>query len=78
MPQNIEFVFPLAGLNEAFPASEQRQMTSGDLNNVRPMDTLASRMRGGQRPGLSKWGSGTQVGGATQPIVALCVVDSIK
>jgi hypothetical protein len=75
---NVEFVFPVGGLNTAFPASQQPQLTSGDMLNVRPFDTLASRLRGGQRPGLGKWGSGTQIGSSTQPIVAVCVIDSVK
>ena len=75
---NVEFVFPIQGENTAFPASEQRQLTSGDLLNVRPFDTLASRLRGGQRPGLNKWGAPTQIGGASQPVVAVCIVDLVK
>jgi len=78
MAANIEFVFPIGGLNEGFPASTQPQMTSGDLSNVRPYDTLGNRLRGGQRPGLNKWGAGTQVGNSSQPVVAMCVVDSVK
>lgn len=76
MSANSEFVFPIRGKNEAFPASVQPQLTSGDLLNVRPIDTLASRLRGGQRPGLNKW-SASQIGSSSQPIVALCVVDSV-
>lgn len=74
---NVEFVFPIQGKNENWPASTQPQLTSGDLLNVRPYDTLGNRMRGGKRPGLSKWGNGDQIGNASQPVVALCVVDSI-
>lgn len=47
------------------------------MNNVRPRDVLASRLRGGQRPGLDKWGAGTQIGSAEQPVVAMCIVSSV-
>lgn len=47
------------------------------MSNMRPRDTLDNRMRGGQRPGLDKWGAGTQVGAAEQPVVAMCVVSSV-
>jgi hypothetical protein len=74
---NVEFAFPVRGKNEAFPVSETPQVTSGALLNVRPFDAIANRMRGGKRPGLNKWGAGTQIGSATQPVVAMCVVDSV-
>jgi hypothetical protein len=77
MSANIEFVFPLKGINEMFPNSKQPQLTSGDMLNVRPFDALDNRMRGGQRPGLNKWSS-SQIGGSTQPVVAICVVDAVK
>jgi hypothetical protein len=78
MPSNVEFVYPIKGFNQAYPASEQPQLTSGNLKNTRPFDCLASRMRGGKRPGLNKWGNRVQIGSASQPIVALTVVDSIS
>lgn len=78
MSSNVEFTFPVKGKDEAFPVSNQPQLTSGYLLNVRPMDALASRLRGGQRPGLSKWGVGTQIGSSSQPVVALCIVDSVR
>lgn len=74
---NIELPFPSKGLNTAFAVSETPPLSSGDLNNVRPMDTLSSRLRGGQRPGLQKWGAGNQIGGSSQPVVAMCIVDSV-
>jgi len=47
------------------------------MNNVRPYDTLDDRARGGQRPGLDKWGDGDQIGAAEQPVVAMCIVTSV-
>ncbi len=44
------------------------------MNNVRPIDTLERRLRLGQRPGLDKWGAGTQIGAAEQPVVAMVIV----
>lgn len=35
------------------------------------------RPRGGQRPGLAKWGAGTQVGGSEQPVVAMCSATTV-
>jgi hypothetical protein len=44
-----------------------------DMYNVRVRDVLGTRIRLGQRPGMAKWSS-TQLGSATQPIVAMCIV----
>jgi len=68
----MELKFPLRGLNLGSPSSEQPQGTSRSLNNVRPY--FDGRACGGQRPGLDKWGNGTQVGAAEQPIVVLLSV----
>ena len=47
------------------------------MNNCRPQDVLEKRIRMGQRPGLEKWGAGTQIGGSEQPIVAITTVSSV-
>lgn len=47
------------------------------MNNVRPVDVLERQLRLGQRPGLDKWGSGTQIGAAEQPVVAVCLVSAV-
>ena len=47
------------------------------MSNVRPVDVQEKRVRIGQRPGLDKWGNGTQVGAAEQPVVAMCFVSSV-
>ncbi len=44
---------------------------------MRVYDTLDNRARGGQRPGMDKWGNGDQIGAAEQPVVAICVVSSV-
>ena len=70
---NINFPFPLKGQNKNLGASVQPQLTAADMNNVRPVDTTEKRMRGGQRPGLDKWGDGDNVGNGTPIVVILSV-----
>jgi len=70
--------FPIAGIHKGFVTSEQPQLTSSDMNNVRPIDTLGNRIRGGQRPAVVKWGDGDQIGDAEFPVVAMCTVSSIE
>ena len=69
--------FPFKGINKGRAASQQSPETSPDMNNIRLFDVLAHRARGGQRPGLDKWGAGTQIGAAEQPVVAMCIVSSV-
>jgi hypothetical protein len=66
---------PVKGYSEGLPASNQPALTTGYMNNVRPKDILAKRIRIGQRPGLIKW-STDQVGSSTQPVVAMAVLSS--
>jgi hypothetical protein len=47
--------FPLKGLNQTADYEDQPEGTSPDLLNVRPFDATEKRLRGGRRPGLSKW-----------------------
>ncbi len=72
-----EFTLPYRGINRGAVVDKQPQGTSGYMNNIRPRDALENRLRIGQRPGLDKWGAGNQIGGAAQPIVAICVVSSV-
>jgi len=74
---NFELPFPYKGKNENWSASRQPPLTSPSLNNVRVYDVLKNRARGGQRPGLDKWGTGVQIGASEQPIVALCTVAAV-
>jgi len=74
----MKFFFPLKGKHAGFGVSIQPPFSSPRLNNVRPYDVLENRARGGQRPGLTKWGAGTQVGAAEQPVVAMCIVSSVE
>lgn len=72
----MDIVFPIKGQHKGFMVEKQPGLTSFKLLNVRPYDTLANRLRGGQRPGLAKW-SADQVGAAENPVVAMCTVSSV-
>ena len=65
--------FPFNGYNKGGPTQTQPEYTSPHINNMRPLDSLGDRYRGGQRPGLTKW-STTQVGEGVSPIVELVTV----
>ena len=73
----MRITFPMLGLHKGAAGSNQPSLTSPDMNNVRPIDALDGRARGGQRPGLDKWGAGTQIGATERPVVAMCVVRSV-
>lgn len=69
------YTFPLGGIHTGNPSGIQPKNTSRDMNNMRPL--FDGRVCGGQRPPLDKWGAGTQVGAAEQPVVAMCTVASL-
>ena len=73
----MELYFPFKGIHKGFLFEKQVPGTTPDLKNMRPYDSIGNRIRGGQRPGLDKWGAGTQIGAAEQPVVALCIINSI-
>ena len=73
-----ELAPPIKGLSKGLPVDKEQPGTSGYMNNVRPIDVLESRLRLGQRPGLDKWGSGTQVGASENPIVAITIVAAVS
>lgn len=68
---------PIRGINKGIPHSEIYVEYSNRMNNVRVKDVLAGRLRMGQRPGLAKWGAGTQIGALETPVVAMCTVSSV-
>ena len=72
----IELTPPIKGISKGFPVDKEPNITSGYMNNVRPVDVLEKRLRLGQRPGLDKW-STDQIGDSEQPVVAFTVVASI-
>ncbi len=73
----MKLSFPSGGINKGRATFEQPKETSPDMNNMRLYDTLDNRARGGQRPGLDKWGAGTQIGSAEQPVVCMVTVSSV-
>lgn len=75
--RRLNIMFPIKGLHKGFQTERQPGLTSFNMLNVRPYDPLSNRLRGGQRPGLVKWGEGTLIGGAEQPIVAICSISSV-
>ena len=74
----LELPLPLKGTSKGFPIDKEEKTTSGYMNNVRPDDVLEKRLRLGQRPGIDKWGAGTQIGGIEQPVVFLVVVSAVS
>jgi hypothetical protein len=70
--------FPLKGIHKGAATVAQPADTTFDCLNMRAFDPLDNRARGGQRPALDKWGNGDQIGGAEQPVVAMCVVGSMR
>lgn len=67
--KNLSLTWPQAGFNEAAAFSQQPKGTTPDAQNVRPFDVVSGRLRGGQRPGLSRH-INAQVSG-TNPIQCL-------
>jgi len=75
--EKIEIPVPIQGILKGFPSNEVMKNYSEFMNNCRSQDVLEKKFRIGQRPGFEKWGAGTQIGAAEQPIVALCTVSSV-
>ena len=73
---NREFTPPVKGIHRGLPADKAAPATSEYMNNVRAKG-FSGRITIVQRPALDKWGAGTQVGAAEQPVVAMCTVSSV-
>ncbi len=63
----IRLPFPSQGLNTNWPDTDQPDLTSPSLSNVRPYSADTERMRGGSRPGIKRAYT-QQIGGASTPI----------
>ena len=72
-----EILPPIKGLFRGSLLGHAPELTTEVMNNCRPVDTQEKRIRIGQRPALDKWGNGTQIGAAEQPVVAMCFVNSV-
>lgn len=70
--------FPLQGINKGMATVVETPAFTFDANNVRAVDTLDNRRRGGQRPPAVLWGNGSQVGDSEQPVVEMCVIQSLR
>lgn len=68
--------FPFSGLHKGGLPGTQPENTSPRLFNVRPY--WQGRLRGGQRPGLGKWGAGTRIGATNNPVVSMCSVSVVE
>lgn len=69
--QQLQLRFPLKGINVLTPETAQAPDTCIDCRNVRPLDSTNGRMRGGIRPGTSKYlssqfGDGNPIQNITQ------------
>ncbi len=73
---NIEFNPPIQGIHRGLPADKPAPNTSEYMNNVRAKG-LGGRIIIVQRPGLGRWGAGTQIGAAENPVVAMCTVSTV-
>ena len=62
--------FPLRGLNTAVPYDGQPDGTTPQAENVRSFDPLTKRMRGGSRPGISKYVD-DDIGGLIQELTSI-------
>ena len=73
----LNFILPIKGFSEGFTVDKAAPATSGYMNNVRAI-VLDKKIRIVQRPAVIKWGAGTQIGGAEQPVVAMTVLSSVN
>jgi len=73
----MEVLPPIKGVFKGSLTGHAPELTSEYMNNVRPVDVQEKRVRIGQRPGQNKWGNGTRVGAAEQPVVAMTFVNSV-
>lgn len=68
--QELIFPLPLKGYSAGSNVDTQSVDTTGDINNVRPFDSLERRLRLGQRPGMAKVYD-EQIAETASPIVAI-------
>ena len=67
--QPVQVPFPVNGLDKNFAYGAQPKGTTADAKNVRAYDAIDRRLRGGSRPGLSKWsGYASQIEGTNDII----------
>jgi hypothetical protein len=72
------FPLPIKGINKGNAVCTTPSEYSSDMNNVRPTDVQGGRQRLGKRPGLVKWGEGTQIGSIEEPVVAIAAINRVS
>ena len=72
----ITLPFPLKGINRNYAESDQPNLTSPAMQNVRPSDVMENRVRGGQRPGLKRQYP-IRIGNG-KPVVAIAEVTIVE
>lgn len=73
---NRFFLPPIKGVSESLDPSNQVPLTSGYMDNCRPIDVLEQQVRIGQRPGLDKVFD-QQIGGDTASIVFIGIITTV-
>lgn len=68
--RKFKFDIPIKGYSEGVNVIETPTSMSGDMGNVRPIDSLEKKLRIGQRNGMKKEFS-TQIAGTASPVVYL-------
>ena len=68
MASNIELPIPIRGYNEGTNVLDTPQTMSGDMGNVRPIDSIEKKLRIGQRKGLAK-SITQQIASAESPVI---------
>ena len=53
----MDIEFPLQGFHKGVRAGKQPEGTTPHIKNMRPVEPLGDRSRGGQRPAVDKWSS---------------------
>ena len=66
----MKIPFPINGLVDGVPSSQQPLQTSMFLKNVRPFDVTKEQTRGGKRDG-SVLAYDTQISGASHPVLLI-------
>lgn len=75
--RRLTLQFPLRGLSDDTALSEQQPLTTSDARNVRGIDPVSGRSRGGQRAGSEKFNT-TALGGSLVQDIAVVTRDSPK
>jgi hypothetical protein len=71
-PSGTQLSFPYNGLHQGFAAEDQPANTTPSCQNVRPVDVSGERIRGGQRPGITKaYAEVIETNGTPHPVILI-------